>query len=70
MINYLILLILLVKVKILLNIKDQIKHLASSDSRIFITGPIGSGKELVARKIHLISNRKNKPFIIINGALA
>ena len=43
--------------------------MASSDSRIFITGPIGSGKELVARKIHLISNRKNKPFIIINGAL-
>ena len=55
--------------KNIINIKDQIKHLASSDSRIFITGPIGSGKELVARKIHLISNRKNKPFIIINGAL-
>ena len=51
------------------NIKDQIKHLASSDSRVFITGPIGSGKELVARKIHLISNRKNRPFNIINGAL-
>ncbi len=51
------------------NIKDQIKHLANSDSRIFITGPIGSGKELVARKIHLTSNRFNKPFIIINGAL-
>jgi len=57
------------KSKNILNIKDQIKHLASSDSRIFINGPIGSGKELVARKIHLISNRKNKPFIIINGAL-
>ena len=55
--------------KNILNIKDQIKHLASSDSRIFITGPIGSGKELVARKIHLISNRKNRPFNIINGAL-
>ncbi len=55
--------------KNIINIKDQIKHLANSDSRIFITGPIGSGKELVARKIHLISNRKNKPFIIINGAL-
>ena len=57
------------KSKNIINIKDQIKHLASSDSRIFITGPIGSGKELVARKIHLISNRKNNPFIIINGAL-
>jgi len=57
------------KSKNIINIKDQIKHLASSDSRIFITGPIGSGKELIARKIHLISNRKNNPFIIINGAL-
>ena len=57
------------KSKNILNIRDQINHLASSDSRIFITGPIGSGKELVARKIHLISNRKNNPFIIINGAL-
>ena len=55
--------------KNILNVKDQIRHLASSDSRIFITGPIGSGKELVARKIHLTSNRKNKPFVIINGAL-
>ena len=55
--------------KNILSIKEQIKHLAASDSRIFITGPIGSGKELVARKIHLSSNRKNKPFVIINGAL-
>ena len=55
--------------KNILNVKDQIKHLSSSDSRVFITGPIGSGKELVARKIHLISKRKNKPFNIINGAL-
>ena len=57
------------KSKNISNIKDQITHLASSDSRVFITGPIGSGKELVARKIHLISNRKDSPFIIINGAL-
>tara|TARA_Y100001936_G_scaffold246361_1_gene290178 strand:- start:1715 stop:3073 length:1359 start_codon:yes stop_codon:yes gene_type:complete len=57
------------KSKNITNLKDQISHLALSDSRIFITGPIGSGKELVARKIHLISNRKNKPFVIINGAL-
>ena len=57
------------KSKNITNLKEQINHLASSDSRIFITGPIGSGKELVARRIHLISNRKNKPFIIINGAI-
>ena len=50
-------------------IKDQIEKLSSSESRIFITGPTGSGKELIARKIHKNSKRKNKPFIIINGAL-
>jgi len=57
------------KSKSILNLRDQIKHLSSSESRVFITGPIGSGKELVARKIHLTSKRKNKPFVIINGAL-
>jgi len=50
-------------------IKDQINKLSTSESRIFITGPTGSGKELIARKIHKNSKRKNKPFIIINGAL-
>ena len=31
--------------------------------------PLVQGKELIARKIHKNSNRKNKPFIILNGAL-
>ena len=57
------------KSKNILNIKDQIKHLATSDSRVFINGPTGSGKELIARKIHSASSRKSKPFNIINGAL-
>ena len=50
-------------------IKEQIKKLSMTDSRIFITGPTGSGKELIARKIHKLSNRKDKPFVILNGAL-
>ena len=50
-------------------IKDQIKKLSTTDSRIFINGPTGSGKELVARKVHKQSNRRNKPFVILNGAL-
>ena len=50
-------------------IKDQILKLSSTESRIIINGPTGSGKELIARKIHKISNRKNGPFIILNGAL-
>ena len=51
------------------SIKDQINKLAISDSRIFITGPTGSGKELIARKIHKKSKRFKSPFVIINGAL-
>jgi len=50
-------------------IKDQILKLSSTESRIFINGPTGSGKELIARKIHKLSKRKNEPFIILNGAL-
>ena len=51
------------------SIRDQIEKLALSDSRIFISGPTGSGKELIARKIHKNSNRNKGPFIILNGAL-
>ncbi len=50
-------------------IKDQISKLSSTESRIFINGPTGSGKELIARKIHKLSKRKNEAFVILNGAL-
>ena len=51
------------------NIKDQIEKISVSESRIFINGPSGSGKELIARKIHKNSKRSKNPFIILNGAL-
>ena len=51
------------------NIKNQIEKISISESRIFINGPTGSGKELIARKIHKESKRQKEPFIIINGAL-
>ena len=54
------------------NIKDiteQISKFSISESRIFINGPTGSGKELIARKIHKESKRCNGPLIILNGAL-
>ncbi len=50
-------------------IKDQINKLSSSESRIFINGPTGSGKELIARKIHKLSKRQKGPFVVLNGAL-
>ena len=53
----------------ILSIKDQIEKVSSSESRVFISGPTGSGKELVARKIYKKSKRNNGAFIILNGAL-
>ena len=50
-------------------IKDQIEKISITESRVLINGPSGSGKELIARKIHKKSKRNNKPFIILNGAL-
>ncbi len=51
------------------SIRDQIDKISITESRIIITGPSGSGKELIARKIHKKSKRNGKPFIILNGAL-
>ena len=50
-------------------IKEQIQKISISESRIFINGPTGSGKELIARRIHKESKRQSGPFIILNGAL-
>ena len=50
-------------------IKNLIDKLSSAESRIFISGPAGSGKELVARQIHKKSLRSEKPFVVVNGAL-
>ena len=51
------------------NIIDQIKKISLTESRVFIHGPSGSGKELVARKIHKNSLRNKSSFIVLNGAL-
>ncbi|MDB3913207.1 sigma-54 dependent transcriptional regulator [Candidatus Pelagibacter sp.] len=51
------------------SIRDQIEKISITESRILINGPSGSGKELVARKIHKKSKRNSKLFTILNGAL-
>ncbi len=53
----------------ILKLKEKINKLTLTESRIFIFGPAGSGKELVARKIHKSSTRAKKAFIILTGAL-
>jgi len=49
-------------------IKTMIKRVAPTNARVLITGPNGTGKELVARWIHEKSNRAMLPFIEVNCA--
>ena len=49
-------------------IKEMIEKVAPSDARVLITGANGSGKELVARSLHDLSNRKKMPFVEVNCA--
>ena len=50
-------------------VRKTVEKLSTSESRVLISGPTGSGKELVARKIHKNSGRVKEPFVIINAAL-
>lgn len=49
-------------------IQEMIDKVAVSDARVLITGPNGSGKELVAHAIHAKSNRSGGPMIEVNCA--
>ena len=50
-------------------IKKMIEKLSSAESRVLITGDTGTGKELIARKIHKSSLRSKNPFVVLNAAL-
>jgi two-component system nitrogen regulation response regulator NtrX len=49
-------------------LRQIVEKVAPTNSRILIVGPSGSGKELVARSLHALSNRANAPFVAINAA--
>ncbi len=50
------------------HVKEMIDKVALTDARVLITGPNGSGKELVARAIHESSKRSNGPLVEVNCA--
>ncbi len=49
-------------------VRATLKRVATTGSRVLITGPAGAGKEVAARLLHAWSNRVDKPFIIFNSA--
>ena len=52
----------------IMEIKAMIEKVAPSDARVLITGGNGTGKELVARSLHELSNRTKMPYIEVNCA--
>lgn len=50
------------------SLRQSIEKVAPTGSRVFITGPAGSGKEVVARMIHEKSPRRHHPFVVLNAA--
>ena len=47
---------------------EMVGRVAPTDARVLITGPNGSGKELIAKQIHSASKRSNAPFVEVNCA--
>ena len=50
------------------HVREMIRRVAPSDARVLVLGENGTGKELVARWLHLKSNRRNAPFVEVNCA--
>ena len=49
-------------------LRQNIDKISKTGSRVLISGPPGSGKELAARQIHLQSARKDSPFVVVNAS--
>ncbi len=49
-------------------LRQSLEKVAPTNSRVLISGPLGSGKETAARMLHAFSHRSEGPFVIINAA--
>lgn len=56
------------KSAVLTGLQESLDKVAATNSRILITGPAGSGKEVAARYIHQHSKRHDKNFVVLNCA--
>lgn len=52
----------------MLEIFGIIERIADTECNVLVTGPSGSGKELVAKAVHAASNRRDHPFVAVNCA--
>jgi len=50
----------------MLRVYSLVRMIAARDTTVLITGESGTGKDLIAQEIHLISRRRNQPFVVIN----
>ncbi|MCG8412702.1 MAG: sigma-54 dependent transcriptional regulator [Pseudomonadales bacterium] len=49
-------------------VRDLVNHVSNTDANVLLLGESGTGKEVVARSVHALSSRRNKPFIAVNCA--
>ena len=52
----------------MVKVRQTIERVAPTNSRVLISGPAGSGKEVAARTIHMRSRRASGPFVVLNAA--